>query len=59
MEKNLTQGNVTKTLLLFAYPMILGNLLQQLYNIADTLIVGKVLGTDALAEMISINLEKV
>lgn len=49
MEKNLTQGNVTKTLLLFAYPMILGNLLQQLYNIADTLIVGKVLGSDALA----------
>ena len=49
MEKDLTSGNVTKTMLLFACPMILGNLLQQLYNIADTLIVGKFLGSDALA----------
>lgn len=49
MKKDLTQGNVTKTLLLFAYPMILGNLLQQCYNIADTLIVGRFLGPDALA----------
>ena len=39
MKKDLTQGNVTKTMLLFAGPMILGNLLQQCYNIADTLIV--------------------
>ena len=38
MQRNLTQGNVTKSMLLFAYPMILGNLLQQFYNIADTLI---------------------
>ena len=37
------------SMLLFAVPMILGNLLQQCYNIADTLIVGKYLGTDALA----------
>ena len=36
-------------MLLFAYPMILGNLLQQCYNIADTLIVGRFLGADALA----------
>ena len=49
MKKDLTQGNVTKTLLLFEYPMILGNLLQQCYNIADTLIVGRFLGPDALA----------
>ena len=49
MKKDLTQGNVTKTMLLFAYPMILGNLLQQCYNIADTLIVGRFLGPDALA----------
>lgn len=49
MKKDLTQGNVTKNLLLFAGPMILGNLLQQLYNIADTLIVGRFLGPDALA----------
>ncbi|MGN0634301.1 MAG: MATE family efflux transporter [Oscillospiraceae bacterium] len=49
MTKNLTQGNVTKTMLLFAYPMILGNLLQQCYNIADSFIVGKFLGSGALA----------
>ena len=49
MKKDLTQGNVTKNMLLFAGPMILGNLLQQLYNIADTLIVGQFLGSDALA----------
>ncbi len=49
MEKDLTKGNITKTMLLFAYPMILGNLLQQCYNIADTLIVGRFIGSDALA----------
>ncbi len=49
MKKDLTQGNVTKNMLLFAGPMILGNLLQQFYNIADTLIVGQFLGSDALA----------
>ena len=38
-----------KTMLRFAVPMILGNLLQQCYNIADTLIVGKFLGAGALA----------
>lgn len=49
MEKDLTKGNVIKTMLLFAAPMILGNLLQQCYNIADSLIVGRFLGPDALA----------
>ena len=49
MKKDLTQGNVTKTMLLFAGPMIIGNLLQQCYNIADTLIVGRYLGPNALA----------
>ena len=38
-----------KTMLRFAVPMILGDLLQQCYNIADTLIVGQFLGADALA----------
>ncbi len=51
IEKDLTQGSVAKTMLLFAAPMIMGNLLQQCYNIADTLIVGKVLGPDALASV--------
>ena len=49
MQKDLTQGSITKTLLLFAMPMITGNLLQQFYNIADTLIVGRFLGAEALA----------
>ena len=49
MSKDLTQGNVTKTMLLFALPMILGNLLQQFYNIADSFIVGRFLGSGALA----------
>ena len=49
MKNELTHGPVMKTMLRFAIPMILGNLLQQCYNIADTLIVGRFLGSDALA----------
>lgn len=49
MKKELTTGNVQRTMLLFAGPMIFGNLLQQCYNIADTLIVGRFLGAGALA----------
>lgn len=49
MRGDLTKGPVMKTMLLFALPMILGNLLQQCYNVADTLIVGRFLGADALA----------
>lgn len=49
MKTDLTSGNIAKTLLGFAVPMIAGNLLQQIYNIADTLIVGRYLGEDALA----------
>lgn len=49
MQVNLMRGSVTKSMLLFSIPMILGNLLQQLYNIADTLIVGRFLGAGALA----------
>lgn len=49
MDNELTQGPVMKTMLRFAIPMILGDLLQQCYNIADTVIVGKFLGADALA----------
>ncbi len=48
-NQDLTKGNVTKSLLVFAAPMILGNLLQQCYNIADTWVVGKFVGADALA----------
>lgn len=49
MDNELTQGPVMKSMLRFAIPMILGDLLQQCYNIADTVIVGKFLGADALA----------
>lgn len=46
---NMTSGDITRTILTFAVPMILGNLLQQCYNIADTLIVGRFIGPEALA----------
>lgn len=49
MQRDLTAGSITGTMLRFALPMILGNLLQQFYNIADTLIVGRYLGANALA----------
>ena len=49
MNHELTQGPVIRTMIRFAIPMILGDLLQQCYNIADTLIVGRFLGTDSLA----------
>ena len=48
-HRDLTQGPVMRSMLLFAVPMILGNLLQQCYNVADTLIVSWYLGPDALA----------
>ena len=49
MYRDLTRGNISRALILFALPMIAGNLLQQFYNIADTLIVGRALGANALA----------
>ena len=44
MYHDLTKGSISRSLLLFALPMMAGNLLQQFYNIADTLIIGRVLG---------------
>ena len=49
MNIDMTQGPAMKSMMRFALPMILGNLLQQCYNIADTLIVGRFLGGEALA----------
>lgn len=46
---DLTVGGITSTLLRFTLPMMLGSLMQQCYNIADTLIVGRCIGPDALA----------
>ena len=49
MDGDLTVGNITGRLLKFAFPLMVGNVLQQFYNVADTLIVGRFLGTNALA----------
>lgn len=46
---DLTRGNETKVLLKLVIPMIIGNLFQQLYNVADTVIVGRFIGPNALA----------
>ena len=51
MNNDLTKGPVIKSMLLLAIPMIIGDLLQQCYNIADTLIVGQVLGKNALVSV--------
>lgn len=48
-DHDLTVGSPFKLIIAFAVPMILGNLLQQLYNFVDTMIVGHFLGVDALA----------
>ena len=48
MKSTLTKGNIASSLLLFSIPMILGDLLQQFYNIADTFIVGKYVSSQAL-----------
>lgn len=47
--QDLTSGSITQSMLNLAYPLILGNLLQQGYNIADTFIIGRTLGAKALA----------
>ena len=48
-RKPLTAGPVFSTMCMFALPMILGNLLQQCYNIVDTWVVGRYIGPGALA----------
>lgn len=45
---DLTKGNATKVMLTFAIPMIIGNAFQQLYNVVDSIIVGKFIGPDAV-----------
>lgn len=46
---DMTKGNANKLILKFALPMILGNIFQQVYNLVDTIVVGKFVGADALA----------
>lgn len=45
----MTKGNLTKQILVYALPICLGSIFQQFYNLADAIIVGRILGTDALA----------
>ena len=49
IQRDMTQGNEAKVMIRFAIPMIIGSLFQQLYNVADTIIVGRFIGPDALA----------
>lgn len=49
MEKDLTHGNTLKLIISFCIPLIGGAIFQQLYNVVDTMIVGRFVGVDALA----------
>ena len=49
MTRDMTKGSPAKLILFFTIPLLIGNLFQQLYSMADTLIVGRTLGVDALA----------
>ena len=46
---NMTEGSILRNLLIFAAPVLIGNIFQQLYNVADTAIIGNILGDNALA----------
>ena len=49
MVQNMTAGSPAKLILMFALPLLIGNLFQQLYQISDILIVGRLIGIEALA----------
>lgn len=49
MITDMTRGNPTTTILKFSFPMLVGNLFQQLYNIVDSVVVGRFIGKGALA----------
>ena len=51
MIKDLTKGEPLKLILLFSVPLLIGNIFQQLYNIADLVIVGRLLGVEAFASV--------
>ena len=51
MTTSMIKGNPLKLMLQFAFPLLLGNLLQQTYNIIDAAIVGQILGAKALASV--------
>lgn len=49
MEQDMTRGNPLSVIFMFTLPLAVGNIFQQLYNMADTIIVGRFVGADALA----------
>lgn len=49
MQLNMTKGKPLPVILMFTVPLIIGNVFQQLYNMVDTIIVGRYVGADALA----------
>lgn len=49
MEQDMTRGNPLSVIFMFTLPLAIGNIFQQLYNMADTIIVGRFVGADALA----------
>ena len=49
MVRNMTEGDPLKLILPFMVPLLIGNVFQQLYNIADIIIVGRTIGVNALA----------
>ena len=49
MTKDMTAGSPLKLLVLFSVPMLIGNIFQQVYSLADTIIIGRTLGVDGLA----------
>ena len=51
MTKDLTSGSPLKVILMFTLPLVLGNLFQQFYALADTIIVGRFCGVSALASV--------
>ena len=57
MTKDMTQGSPLKLILAFAVPLMLGSLFQQFYNLADTIIVGRFVGVEALAAVGSVGVD--
>ena len=49
LSNSITEGSIWKQLLLFFFPILMGSFFQQMYTMADTIIVGRALGTQALA----------
>lgn len=48
---DMTEGSAVKLLLIFSIPMLIGNIFQQIYNLADIIIVGRLIGKNAIASI--------